>query len=311
MTRSPWTLLALAALGGTASADSEGIDAGAGETMLIDGTAYHRGVAEDDLVMPAGNGELTGQMKLVTADDGLAGRPLKLTDLGLFGVSGRFAPVKRLELSGSVDLLPKQPSYTDEKTWQSVTLGARTPLGKHGAVGLSGGGGHLLASTGRWTRGALTLEGKKPIDRDFLSFDVQAGVDAVSLVKDGQTGFLTEVALATTALFHEPSGHWGAWIGLAYAVPVGHSGVEPTSGLALDPRPRLDLHIGTVLALVPAWDLFVDLAVIDRGDAGMPATQLPILDGGFDQTQLTLGVTRHVAIEHHRDHGEALEIGQR
>ena len=32
-------------------------------------------------------------------------------------------------------------------------------------------------------------------------------------------------------------------------------------------------------------------AVIDRGDLGAPATVLPILDGGFDQKQLTLGVT--------------------
>src|SRR5262249_21763783 len=135
-------------------------------------------------------GELTGQMKLITADDGLGGRPLKLTDLGLFGVSGRWSLVERLELSASVDLLPKQPSYTEEKTWQSVGFGVRTPLGKRGAVGISGGGGHLLASTGRWTREALTIEGKKPIDRDFLSFDVQGGVDAVSLASDGRTGSL-------------------------------------------------------------------------------------------------------------------------
>jgi hypothetical protein len=87
MTRSHRTLLALVALGGTASADDPNhLD----EVLLIDGSqTSHRGVAEDYLVIPQG-GELTGQMKLITADDGLAGRPLKLTDLGLFGVSGRY-----------------------------------------------------------------------------------------------------------------------------------------------------------------------------------------------------------------------------
>jgi hypothetical protein len=40
--------------------------------------------------------------------------------------------------------------------------------------------------------------------------------------------------------------------------------------------------------------LFVDFAVIDRGELSDPSTRLPILDGGFDQRQVIFGVTRHI-----------------
>ena len=41
------------------------------------------------------------------------------------------------------------------------------------------------------------------------------------------------------------------------------------------------------------WDLFAEFAIVDRGDMENPATRLPIMDGGFDQQQILLGVTRH------------------
>ena len=83
-------------------------------------------------------------------------------------------------------------------------------------------------------------------------------------VAPSRTARLTEVALQTSALFREPTGHWGAWIGLAYAVPLQHEGMDPTTALPIDPQERLDFHLGTVLSLVRDWDLFADFAVIDR-----------------------------------------------
>jgi hypothetical protein len=44
---------------------------------------------------------------------------------------------------------------------------------------------------------------------------------------------------------------------------------------------------------VDHWDVFAKVVIIDRGELGMSATQLPILDGGFDQHQLVLGLTYH------------------
>lgn len=286
-----WTLAALAALGGIAAADSTTMPATASaEDVQVDGST--RGVAEDYLVLPAG-GELTGQMKFITADAMLGGPALKFTDLALFGLTGRYAVFRRLELAATADFLPKQPSYSDEQAWQSAGVTLRSPLGHRAALALSGGGGHLLGSTGFWTREALSLEWKKTIDRELLAYDLRGGIDSTGLASGSTSARLTEVALQTSALFREPSGHWGAWVGLAYAVPVEKSGVDPTTQMAIDPRPRLDFHIGTVLSIVKDWDLFADYAVIDRGDATSRPTELPILDGGFDQRQIVLGVTWH------------------
>ena len=97
-------------------------------------------------------------------------------------------------------------------------------------------------------------------------------------------------------------------------MPVQHAGSDPTTGLAIDPQPRLDFHAGTVLSIVKEWDLFADFAVIDRGDLSNPATRLPILDGGFDQKQIVFGVIRHVeGSPKTSDYssGDAIEVGSR
>src|SRR5512143_1813944 len=103
MGRSSWTLLALATLGtgGTAAADpAEPATAMSDELVVTRASA--RGVAEDYLVLPSG-GELSGQIRFVTAD-----QPMwKFTDVGLFGLTGRWSLFSKLEVSGAVELLPK------------------------------------------------------------------------------------------------------------------------------------------------------------------------------------------------------------
>jgi hypothetical protein len=281
----------------------------------------HRGVAQDYLVLPRG-GELGAQMRFITAPRGpiFEGGEQKLdfTDLALFGVSARWSLFSKLELSASANLLPKQPAYSDEKPWQSVGVGLRSPLGRNVAVALSGGGGHLMSHGGMWTRESFTIEWKKPIHEDFLSFDVQGGIHGLGLrapETTSSTAFITEAEIKTTALFREPRGKWGAWLGLGYAVPVQFSGKDPTTEMAIDPQPRLDFHMGTVLALVPKWDIYVDFAVIDRGELNDPATRLPVLDGGFDQRQVIFGVTRHIeggkrqSYNDYEENGGAIRVG--
>jgi hypothetical protein len=228
-------------------------------------------------------------MRFVTADG------LEFTDLALFDLAASYSLFSRLELGASVVLLPKQPADSDEKRWQSATGIVRSPLNANVALQLSMGGGHLLGHTGKWLQEAMTLEWKKPIDRDFLAFDVQASISGLGIdaPTTDDSAFLTEVALQTTALFREPHGHWGGWLGVGYAYPVQSSGVDPTTGLAIDPQPRVSFHAGTVLSVVRAWDIYADFAVIDRGEMTDPATRLPIVDGGFDQKQIMFGVTRH------------------
>lgn len=295
MSKSSLTLVAAVALGGVAAADTGrpvAVDMSAG-TLAVSGS--RRGVAQDYLVLPSGS-ELTAQMRFVTADAMQDGEKLKFTDLALFGISGRVSLHPKLELAGSVELLPKQPSYTDEKVWQSVRTVARFALGKRFALAASGAGGPLMSHEGGWWQQALSVEWKKPIHDELLAFHTEAGVAGLGLVApdtNWPTAFLTEVSARTTALFREPRGHWGAWIGIGYAVPVQRSGRDPTTDLAIDPQPRLDFRMGTVLSLVERWDLYVNFAILDRGDFANPATRLPILDGGFDQKQIVFGVTRH------------------
>jgi hypothetical protein len=291
MNRSSSTLLLLASLGRIAFAEPDPIPRVGTEAVSMGSTV--RGVAQDYLVAPEG-GELTGQMKFVMSDRALAGEKLKFTDLGLFELAGRHSVSEHFEIGASVDVLPKQPSFTDEAVIQSAGGLLRFALDGKRAITISGGGGHLLDHTGAWTREAVAFEYKKPINRDFLSFDTQVGVDEVTLGAPNARGaYLTEASLSATALAHDPHGYFGAWLGLSYALPVTSSGVDPTTAMPLDPQPRLDFHAGTGVAVDQTWDLYADVAVIDRGDLASPATRLPILDGGFDQIQIMFGVTHH------------------
>ncbi|MBS1120007.1 MAG: hypothetical protein H6Q90_2235 [Deltaproteobacteria bacterium] len=307
-----WTLVSVATLGGIAAADPD--DSPQVMGVPAAGEVSHRGVAQDYLVLPSG-GELTGQMRFLTSQPIFGDEPMRFSDLALFGLAGRWSLFRKLEVSGQIDLLAKQPSFTDEKPWQSVGLGLRSPLGHRAAIAVSGGGGHLIDHAGMWVREAISIQWRKPI-AEVLTFDVAGGLDSVALTAPRSTSaVVTEVSAAATALFREPTGHWGSWVGIGYAIPVHARGEDPTTGLAIDPQPRLDFKIGTVLSLVREWDLFAEYAIVDRGDLANAATRLPILDGGFDQHQVMLGVTRHVTGKRHRprnDGGDdALQLGLR
>lgn len=293
MSKTTWTLAALVSLGTIAQADSEPrMDAGSAETLALD-YGSNRSVAQDYIVAPSG-GEISAQMKFLMAEPIFGESEMKFSDLALFGVGGRWSVFEKLELSFGANFLAKQPSFTDEKPWQSIAGAIRTPIGRRAALQISGAGGHLIGHEGMWTKEALLLEWRKPIAK-VMQFDIAAGVDGVSLsAPRAPSAFITEVAFATSALFREPTGHWGGWVGISYAVPVAFRGQDPTTGMSVDPQPRLDFKIGSVLSLVKNWDLYVDFSIVDRGDAEDPATRLPIIDGGFDQQQVIFGVTRHI-----------------
>jgi hypothetical protein len=311
MRKLTWTLAALASLGGISFAD-EARPAAELSDVIRGGGGSHRGVAQDYLVAPSG-GELTAQMRFLMTEPSLGGEAMKFSDLALFGLGGRWALFAKLELSLEATFLAKQPSFTDEKPWQSVGGTVRTPIGRRAALQISAAGGHLIDHEGMWTKEALTIEWRKPV-MEMLQFDLAGGVDGVSLsAPDAPSAFITEVAFSTSALFRVPNGVWGGWVGMAYAIPIAFRGQDPTTGTSVDPQPRLDFRIGTVLSLVREWDLFAEFAIVDRGDMEDPATRLPILDGGFDQQQVIFGVTRHLEGKPRgrRNNDGAMQIGLR
>lgn len=281
--------------------------------VISSGGGSARGVSQDYLVGPEG-GELTGSMRFITAR-ALPGfgedTALRFSDLALFTAGARYSLFSKLELSGSASFLAKQPSSTDEKPWQSATIGLRTPLGKRMAIAVNGGTGHLIDHQGRWISESISLQWRKPIE-EILTFDVAGGVEGIGISDpDSTNAFMTEVSTTASALFREPHGHWGAWIGIGYAIPIMVRGTDPTTGLDIDPQPRLDFKLGTVISL-NRWDLFAEFSVVDRGDHSNPATRLPVLDGGFDQRQIVFGVTRHFDGPRRRRHDDdAYEMASR
>lgn len=307
------TLLAVITLGGIAHAEVDVAPSPLKSAETVETSGSVRGVSQDYMVMPEG-GELTGSMRFIMSPKvpGFGNEEaLRFSDLALFTVGGRYSLFSKLELSAAASFLAKQPSVSDERPWQSVAFGLRSPINNRVALAINGSGGHLIDHQGMWSAQSITVQWRKPIER-LVQFDVSGGLEGIGLnARDAPSAFITEVAVNGSALFREPSGHWGSWIGIGYAIPVNVHGTDPTTNLEIDPQPRLDFRIGTVISL-NRWDLFAELAVVDRGDLSNPATRLPVIDGGFDQRQILFGVTRHIETKKRRHHDDdAYQLSRR
>jgi hypothetical protein len=231
--------------------------------------------------------EVGGDLRFLTAPSFIGGG-LAFTDVTLLTLRGRAGIGKRVDVALSADLLPKQPSTTDELVFQSAGFGLnlqpslRLPVALH----LNGTGGVLLDNAGYWGEARVGATGRKRI-HEILRFEGSLNVLATQLRPDeGERAWLAEAGLAGSVLVHDPEGWTGGWLGFRYSLPVTHADM-------IDPQPRMDVEIGAILSFVKHWDVYFKFAVIDRGDAEQMATQLPILDGGFDQRQAIFGVTYH------------------
>jgi hypothetical protein len=263
------------------------------------GGATGRSVAEDFFVLPDG-AELGGRLRTINADGGLGSGPLKLTDVALFDAELEWAIARHFELDVALSVLAKQPSSTDEAIFQGGSITLRRDLFAQTALALSSGAEPLVDLHGIAYGAAAFVTHKKRLNQ-FVSFALALGANAMfvrpSAASDAPT--LVEAAGHAAVLVRVPNGVYGAWLGAGYAVPVFHHGNDPVSGMALDPQPRLDVDIGNGVQLSDDWDLTADLSIIDRGDLSNPATRLPILDGGFDQIQIMVGISRRIHANRH------------
>jgi hypothetical protein len=191
-------------------------------------------------------------------------------------------------------LLAKQPSSTDEPIWQEAGLAARLEIAEGWAVGLGGSGGTLLSDAGYFWQAGPSVQVKPEISR-YLRFLLGAGGTFTRLHFESaqeQPFWLAEA----TADAEVQAGDDNAvmWVGANYALPVashpGNDDADPVHG-SLDPQVRLGLEVGGALSLdTDDWDVYTVFSVLDRGDLEAPNTTLPILDGGFDQQQIVIGV---------------------
>lgn len=266
----------------------------AGVEMIDSSTVSYRHKANDWMISPRGTTTVGGALRFVTAD-AFGDGELKFTDVVLTTVSVGRVLTKRLEVNASATFLPKQPSFTDELVWQSASAGARLGFGKRYALYGAGSSGAMLDDRGMWASGAFGVQGRKSLHPTTV---LEGGVGGAytGLFADGtdDPSWVTEAVLRGELIFRVPNGVWAGWLGSEFRFPMVHdtAPMGGPAGMDYDPQTRVNVELGTVVSHIDDWDIFVKLVVVDRGDAVAPATTLPILEGGFDQTHLIVGLTR-------------------
>lgn len=279
-----------------------------GDSMSVAGASV-RSYAADWLVNPFRELEVESSFRFVTApesnltadDDG----ELRFTDVGIFHAGARYSFARRFEVAAGVDLLAKQPSYLDEPAFDGADLGFRYSLGKNWALWAGGGGGPLLDDAGAWGDAAAGLQARTSID-ETIRFQASAGVSGTRLFMGEDSGrpWFTELVSHGEALLRTPRGEVAGWLGVDYRVPL--ADIDGT--VQIDPKVRLNFQLGFMLGYVNKWDLYMIYAVVDRGDIEEPDTTLPILDGGFDQSQIIFGAARRFDLEDDKKKDEILRM---
>jgi hypothetical protein len=256
----------------------------------------------ENFVMPSGYAEIGGELALVTSGAVVTPRKLALGDLALFRPLARRSFSDELELSFSTTLLAKEPSGGHDWIWQGASLGALFEPSRGYGLVLGATGGPLLGGHGSFWSAAPGITRKWTLDRAARA--VLSLSDAfTALDRHGELAarsWLDEVVLGGEIELGRDEGAF--WVGANYAVPVAKHGEQPLlPGVRLRPATRLDLDVGGVWRVGEhdSWDLYAYYAWIDRGEASRPSTLLPVLDGGFDQQQVVLGI-RH-RFEPHAD----------
>lgn len=250
------------------------------------GSTDVRSFAKDWLVSPPG-WTFGGEMKFITANTSMFGanQRLRFADLAVLSLQTRITASRRLELSGSFDVLAKQPDGSDEPIAQGGSLGAKVATSRTLALTAGVAGGPTLGQDGMWGSAGAGVVHRSHIE-ELLAFQVGAGASATALRRDGMANdWQADVLGSSELVFHTPRGEWALWGGLGLALPAVHSeGITPST--------RLDVTVGTVFSAVRDWDLYAVFTLRDRGTTDMPGTVLPIADGGFDQKQVIVGITR-------------------
>lgn len=304
------TAILAAIAGAPSSAFGQANDSARVESISMSGSnsGDFRSRSEDWMVSPIGMTTIGGAFNFLTADDAMGGESLKLTDVVLVSLRASHTFAERAEISGSTTFLPKQPSYTDELIWQSAGFGAKLGFAKRYAIYAGASGGRISGDNGVWSGGGLGLQARKSLD-DTLLIEGGMGGSVTALFEDDRdtTSWVSELTTHGEMIFRVPNGMMAGWLGAEFRFPVAHDSSMSTSGVAAyAPQTRVNVQIGMVLSYIPNWDIYGKIEIVDRGDFVDPTTTLPILEGGFDQQHLVIGLTRRFASDDKRSDGAYL-----
>lgn len=250
-------------------------------------------------------GEFGASLDFLTRDRAPGEAALKFTDVVLFRVHGLVALGKSAELFAGVDLLPKQPSYTDDLVWQGALLGTRTTIGKNLSTYLRAQGGPGLGRDGYWVMGEAAVQAKVLLAERVLFWESTLGGTYTQLFPDrplGRSYWQTEVLAQTGVAIREKRGFFASWLTFGFHFPLAGR-PSPTGDpmvRALDPQTRVGLQLGMLLGVTKALDFFFEVSILDRGDLEDPQTTLPILSGGFDQQRVLFGFNRRFGTRRRR-----------
>jgi hypothetical protein len=264
------------------------------EIVTLSGGMSSRERSMNSVLLPPKTLQVGGELTFLISDTSpKAGEQLDFTDVGLLSLSGRysFGPV---ELAAAGDLLIKQPSYMEEWVPQAGSLTALIALGERQALALNGGIGPLLEDKGRWESATLSLHAKRVVHETLVFKGALGGnFTHLGLAANPQQAFwFSEIVVGLEAILRSPIPMFAGWVGADLHIPVAKNpdGEDPDPAGYLDPQIRLNFVLAAAYSFVRDWDLVVRFAVIDRGDKDNPQSTLPILNGGFDQQQITIGV---------------------
>jgi len=252
----------------------------------------------DDKEVLWGERQVGAELSYLTSDAGLDGRPVRFTDLVTTRLMGRASFGLRFELVGRLDLLAKQPFPGGQSPFAGGTLIGRFQLERRsslflaaGAAPLVGAPGAALVTTTEWNRRTF-------IDRydRHVAFSTGIGAQSTHLIsRAGPPPQLLELVAdgALQCIASESDGGFGLEIGTALFVPLWRTGqaywIEGSP--RFDARTRVHFYLGGYVTVGHRWDLFARWALLDRGDVSAPASRLPLLRGGYDQTELTFGLS--------------------
>lgn len=247
-----------------------------------------RSYAKNWLVAPPGY-HVGGELRFITAGSSPDGPAIRFTDLAILRMHGRVTLGRRVELGGSLDLLAKQPDSRTDLFFQGGNLNLKIATSRATAIATGVSGGPTMGDDGFWGSAGTGIIHRSRIE-EFIRFQYGGGASATGLrLGDQPVEWLAALAGSSELIFHTPRGEWALWLGFDLELPVVHSD-------GLDPRSRLGVTIGQVFAAVRDWDLYATFSWRDRGTTDLPATTLPIIDGGFDQRQFTIGLTRRFSV---------------
>lgn len=247
---------------------------------------------------PAPGFELGASIDFLTTSDRTFGnQKLEFTDVVLFRMHGLIPLGKTGELFAGVDLLPKQPSYTDEHRWQGVLLGVRSRISKRLSTYLRGQFGPNLDHDGFWTVGEAAVQYKREIAERVLFWESTVGGTYTQLFFDEQDTqfFQTELLTQTGIAIRDRKGYFATWLMFGFHFPIisrPTSDMPDAQGRSLDPQVRVGMSFGALVGVSRTLDLFIEASIYDRGDLENPETTLPVLSGGFDQRRVLFGFNR-------------------